>query len=311
MIYQGNLEITKNNAAKYASVTEVTGYLSVYADFKADALTSVGGYLYVDADFKADALTSVGGYLYVDADFKADALTSVGGDLSVYADFKADALTSVGGYLYVDADFKADALTSVGGYLSVDADFKADALTSVGGYLYVDADFKADALTSVGGYLSVDADFKAPNLYTPGFANFRVYDDIPCAVISKKSKDGVEIMACRKAQIKDNNIVGGRFYVAKRGDVTAHGETAKEALDELVFKTGARDVEQYRDMPLTTRKSPKQWALIYRQVTGACQYGTNDFMQRKTLKKSYTLKEIIAETKGAYGHEQFKSVVSP
>ena len=44
-------------------------------------------------------------------------------------------------------------------------------------------------------------------------------------------------------------------------------------------------------------------------VTGACQYGTKNFMEQKgKLKKTYTLLEIIAETKGAYGHEKFRSV---
>ena len=92
----------------------------------------------------------------------------------------------------------------------------------------------------------------------------------------------------------------------------AHGETIQEATEELMFKDGARDVEQYRDMPLETVKTPSEWALIYRAVTGACQFGTREFIKSKgAMKDSYTLADILHETRGAFGHETFKSVVCP
>ena len=52
-------------------------------------------------------------------------------------------------------------------------------------------------------------------------------------------------------------------------------------LDALTSVGGYRDVEQYRDMPPTTRKTPQEWAVVYRRVTGACRFGTEDFMARK------------------------------
>jgi hypothetical protein len=45
-------------------------------------------------------------------------------------------------------------------------------------------------------------------------------------------------------------------------------------------------------------------------ITGACRYGTNHFMESKELKETYTLKEILEQTNGAYGYETFKDVVS-
>ena len=84
----------------------------------------------------------------------------------------------------------------------------------------------------------------------------------------------------------------------------------REAVEELMFKAGKRDVEQYKNMPLETEKSPQEWAFVYRMVTGACQHGTKHFMESKgVLKSSYTLAEIIEQTQGAYGHEEFKKVV--
>jgi hypothetical protein len=116
----------------------------------------------------------------------------------------------------------------------------------------------------------------------------------------------------RAAKIKDKKLVGERFYVARLGKAaTAHGKTIREALSELRFKTGERYVEAYRNMPLTTRKSVTKWVEIYRLATGACQLGTKMFLEQANLqKKSYTLTEVLAETKGQYGHDEFKNTVA-
>jgi hypothetical protein len=98
-------------------------------------------------------------------------------------------------------------------------------------------------------------------------------------------------------------------FVAASGDKYAHGKTAQKALLELEFKTSDRDVEQYRGLSLDIKKSPDEWSFIYRAITGACQMGTEMFMESKKLKKSYTLKEIITETENAYGHEEFVKIV--
>jgi len=61
-------------------------------------------------------------------------------------------------------------------------------------------------------------------------------------------------------------------------------------------------------MPLTTSKTPKEWALVYRTVTGACKLGTDMFVESKgKLKNYYTLKEIIDQTEDAYGAEAFRN----
>jgi hypothetical protein len=83
MKHTGNLTITRENADRYAGLTEVTGTLYIHNDAKLDApaLTSVGGYLCILTDTKLDALTSVGGRLYIHTDAKLDApaLTTLAG----------------------------------------------------------------------------------------------------------------------------------------------------------------------------------------------------------------------------------------
>jgi hypothetical protein len=145
-----------------------------------------------------------------------------------------------------------------------------------------------------------------------GGQTFAVFDGTGSVVLSEKDIGGVLVRHCRKSEFEDGKLTGDKFYVASRDGENAHGETIQEATEQLMFKGGARDVEQYRDMPLDTVKTPSEWALIYRVVTGACQFGTREFVKSKgEMKESYSLAEILEETRGAWGHDQFRSVVSP
>ena len=102
---------------------------------------------------------------------------------------------------------------------------------------------------------------------------------------------------------------GNEGYVVTNGQVSAHGKTIKEARDDLAFKLMSRDVEQFKNMPMSTKKTADEWALVYRAITGACRQGTEQFMKSRKLKDSYTLKEILKETEGAYGFDKFKEIV--
>ena len=221
-------------------------------------------------------------------------------------------LTKITGYLYINASAKLDALKSVGGYLSINASAKLDALKSVGGYLSINASAKIDALKSVGGYLYINAsaELVANKLYTGGYSKFKVFDNIGCVVLSEKQKGDVKILCCRHSKIKNQKVIGDKFYVAQKNGQNAHGKTIDAAVQEVMFKTGNRDVSQFRNLPNDTKKTPLEWAFVYCMVTGACQYGTQRFMEEKgKLKAKYTLSEIIEQTKGAWGHSRFIEVV--
>ena len=100
-------------------------------------------------------------------------------------------------------------------------------------------------------------------------------------------------------------------YLIKDGDTYAHGETLKKAQEDLTFKLMKRDVSQFESMSKKTAKTPEEWALIYRAITGACKSGVSSFLSGKgILKEKYTLAEIIEETQGAYGHSQFVDVTT-
>ena len=106
--------------------------------------------------------------------------------------------------------------------------------------------------------------------------------------------------------MSDGEFKGYTFYIASDNKNNAHGDTVKEAIAELAFKSSDRDVSQYKDMSLDTTKTPQEWGFVYRNITGACAFGVKDFIASKELKESYTLAEIIKETDGAYAHHTFK-----
>jgi hypothetical protein len=249
---------------------------------------------------------AIGGSVYVSAGAKLDAaaLTSIGGSVYVSAGAKLDAaaLTSIGGYVYVreKATFDAAALTSIGGYVYVSAGAKLDAaaLTSIGGSVDVreKATFDAAALTDTGEIIFNGKMFGQ---------TFKRFDGIGAIVISEKKKGEITITFCRKSNMVKGKFLGEKFYVASNGKQNAHGKTILLATQELAFKTGNRDISQFKNIKMTTVKTPDEWAFIYRMVTGACQYGVQQFMGRHTLKEKYTLSEIIKMTTGAYGGDRF------
>ncbi len=262
------------------------------------------------------ALAEVSGYVAIRGDgpnlpalVKAD-----------YVDISAEGATLPAlvksGYMRIHAKGATLPMLVESGSLYIEAEGASlPVLAKVSGSVVIEAKGASlPALAKVSGSVDIrpeKADFQAPKLYAKGFDNFRFYDGISYIVLSSRKKGDVEILSCRRAQIKAQKIIGEKLFIAKKGDQTAHALDIKTALEELAFKTGERDIEQYKNMPKSTCKSPQDWAYVYRMVTGACQYGTKDFMERKgKLKKTYTLSEILEETKGAFGHEAFRRVVA-
>ena len=109
---------------------------------------------------------------------------------------------------------------------------------------------------------------------------------------------------------KLKNTDGDIVYLLSDGDISAHGKTIKSAREELAFKKMSKDVDQFKGMNQSLEKTPKEWCVIYRAITGACSYGVEQFLNSQELKDKYTLKEILTQTEGQYGHEKFKDVVN-
>jgi hypothetical protein len=240
----------------------------------------------------------------------ADGALTVGGEL----DLRGTQITQlpeglhVGGGLYLSGTqiTQLPEGLHVGGWL----DLSGTQITQLPDNLTVggELDLRGTQITQLPEGLSAEAVYFDGEISGRRFA---IFDNIPCIVLSERGSGDVAIRHCQKSKFERGECIGGKFYVASRGDEHAHGDTMREAIEELEFKGAERNIDQFRDMPLDTRKTPSEWAFVYRMVTGACRLGTADFMSRQgALKDSYTLAEILQETRGAYGHETFRKVVA-
>jgi hypothetical protein len=124
---------------------------------------------------------------------------------------------------------------------------------------------------------------------------YRVFDGIFCEVISKKG-------AVYKVRVD-----GKEQYVVDGGTAYSHGDTIKEARDDLMYKLLDRDCSEYESIGLDKKLTVKEAIKMYRTITGACSAGTKRFVELEgKLKRYYTVGEIIDATKGQYGNEKLR-----
>ena len=89
----------------------------------------------------------------------------------------------------------------------------------------------------------------------------------------------------------------------------SHGKTLEEAKDDLLYKISNRKKSNYKNLSLDSELSFEDAITCYRVITGACSFGTRDFIENRlgnNKKDKYTIKEIIELTKGEYGNTTFK-----
>ncbi|MFA7333396.1 MAG: hypothetical protein WC130_03785 [Kiritimatiellia bacterium] len=238
---------------------------------------------------------------------------SVEGEIKVGGSLYLSSVTSlpegfnptVGGSLYLSSvtSLPEGFNPTVGGYLDLSSvtSLPEGFNPTVGGSLYLSSfkGKKPDCKNIPQGFsaslrLSIETRFNAKG--------FTVADGILARIIQARGPLKKIIVAGKKECT----------WLASSDDgiVHAHGDTAAEALAELAFKLADKgDLSDLRAMPMDTVKTPQEWGLVYRRATGACKSGTKHFMAQKVTKESYTLAEILEETKGAFGAERFREVV--
>jgi hypothetical protein len=95
----------------------------------------------------------------------------------------------------------------------------------------------------------------------------------------------------------------------KDHETFAHGKDIRSAIQDLNFKLAKRNVEDYRGLSLDTEIKFDDAVVMYRVITGSCQYGTQRFIDEHPeleKKKTITIREAIELTKGSYGSELFE-----
>ena len=98
------------------------------------------------------------------------------------------------------------------------------------------------------------------------------------------------------------------FYLVTDGNGKwSHGQTLKEAKSDLMFKISDRTKDDYENLKLTDTLSFEDAIMCYRVITGACSFGTKDFVSNrlKNKQKKYSIEQIIEVTKGEWGYRTF------
>ena len=116
-------------------------------------------------------------------------------------------------------------------------------------------------------------------------------------------------------QRKKQNVIKGLSlsslepcFIYEKDGIYAHGETLKQAYRDWLFKTSDRDVSKYEDISPDDVYDLDFWIIAYRTITGACSFGTNEFLEthKDKIKKQMTLREVLEVTENQYGHNTFK-----
>jgi len=90
----------------------------------------------------------------------------------------------------------------------------------------------------------------------------------------------------------------------------SHGYTLDEAKTDLLYKISKRNKDDYKNLSLESELSFEDAIVCYRVITGACSFGTKDFIENRlgeNRKDKYTISEIIKLTEDEYGGKTFKN----
>ena len=132
--------------------------------------------------------------------------------------------------------------------------------------------------------------------YVPGKY---LYADGILTHVKKKKKAGDYTVFVGK--IPGHNVVfDGKHY--------AHCRNFRDGVADLLFKSAIdRGADQYKGISLDDSFTVEELKTMYRIITGACQQGTQAFVDGlKERKERYTIREAIKLTKGQYNAEKFK-----
>ena len=97
-------------------------------------------------------------------------------------------------------------------------------------------------------------------------------------------------------------------YLITDGTNFSHGDTLKQARNDLIYKVSNRDISKFKQLTINSILSLRECIECYRVITGACESGTKNFIETSLPKpeKEYSIKEIIDITKDQFGHKAFK-----
>ena len=220
---------------------------------------------------------------------------TVGGylDLGSVTSIPENFNVTVGGSLYLNSlkTIQENFNVTVGGYLDLGSlkSLPENYKISLKGDLYID-DNKVSTKVI---YKKLDSD----SIIVYEGTNYIRVDGIFCEVI--QNHEGIK--KCRKINSTKE------FYIVSSNGKHSHGETIEEARKDLIYKITNRDKSSYKGLKSDSKLSFGEAVECYRVITGACFFGTKNFIETyKVPEKDYTINEIIKLTSNQYGGSTFK-----
>ena len=306
-----HLQITEN---QYLGIDTVGGslYLRSVTEIPNGFNPTVGGSLYLHSVTKIPKgfNPTVGGSLYLHSVTKIPEgfNPTVGGNLDLYGliEIPEGFNLTVGGSLYLTnvTEIPKGFNPTVGGSLDLDTVTKIPEgfNPTVGGNLYLTNVTKIPKgfNPAVGGYVHP----KLTIPYTELGNDPIIWEDGKYILV-----DGIFTeVVYKKGNVYQVKKIGNpkEFYLVTDGTKWAHGDTLKEAYQDLVYKVTNRSKEDFGHLTLDSVLTFEDSVACYRTITSACSFGTKDFVKSNGfVEKDRTVREIIELTKDSYGNDSF------
>ena len=182
---------------------------------------------------------------------------------------------------------------------------------SFSGSLHIYSNATLSNLTSIGGYLHINSNATLPNLIHKDFVKEMADLEERFGFIKA---DGIGLQFTKKRKhaeftIYSTPFIGNYAFVVTDGEHSAHASSIKRGIIDIRFKKMDRNADDYRELTTESLLSYEDAIIMYRVITGACSGGTEQFLNAHpelTVRKKYTVKDIIEKTAGQYGNESIK-----
>ena len=131
-----------------------------------------------------------------------------------------------------------------------------------------------------------------------------ISDGIKTIKISEKKRQGIIII--RGLSFNDYKT---EVYVVKDGELSAHGKNLKQAMDDLIYKK--TKTEEIGKIVKEIQQTKKVNRAQYRAITGACQFGTEQFCIEHNIQdlEEINLEELRKILINDYGAKKFWKLI--
>ncbi len=218
---------------------------------------------------------------------------------------------SSGNYAQIGSSGYSAKIGSSGNYAQIEVTGNKSVTAAIG--------YKAIAKGCKGTWITLaeyDNSFKVAFVKTEQIDGERLKENVFYTLYNKTFHE-VEIIDRMSTIIlkRRNNVIKGvnlsdysACYVFQKDGINAHGLTARQAYIDWLFKTSDRDVSKYQNISKDEIHPLEWWVVAYRTITGACSFGTNNYLEhnKDKYKPEMTLSEVIEATEGQYGSQTFK-----